>query len=127
MDEPRIPTGIAEVDRLLGGGLVKGQAALLAGAPGIGKSTLTMQLAGGLAPKMKVLYVSGEESLAQVGARAARLKVDSKEIFLLSETDLSRIIEAYRKVKPGALVIDSIQTVYHPQFAGSPGTVSQVR
>ncbi|MFA5162585.1 MAG: DNA repair protein RadA [Elusimicrobiales bacterium] len=126
-DEPRIKTGISEVDRLLGGGLVRGQAALLAGAPGIGKSTLTLQLAGGLAPAMKVLYVSGEESLHQVGARAARLKVNSKDILLLSETDLSRIIEAYRKVKPGALVIDSIQTVYHPQFAGSPGTVSQVR
>ena len=126
-DETRIPLGMPEMDRLLGGGLVKGQVLLLAGAPGIGKSTLTMQLAGLLSSERRVLYVTGEESPAQVGARAARLHVASKQIFLLSETDLSKIIEAYHKAKPDVMIIDSIQTVYHPEFTGSPGTVSQVR
>jgi DNA repair protein RadA/Sms len=127
-DEKRIPVGMAEMDRLLGGGLVKGQVLLLAGAPGIGKSTLTMQLAGLLAASgRKVLYVTGEESPAQVGARAARLKVSSANIFLLAETDLSKIMEAYRKAKPDVMIMDSIQTVYHPEFSGGPGTVSQVR
>jgi len=126
-DQTRIATGMAELDRLLGGGLIGGQVVLLAGAPGIGKSTLTMQAAGCAAKNMKVLYVTGEESLNQVGSRAARLKVSSKNIFLVSENDLSRITEAYHKVKPGMLIIDSIQTVFHPEFAGSPGTVGQVR
>jgi len=127
LDEKRIETGIGEVDNLLGGGLVKGQVVLLAGAPGIGKSTLTMQMAAKLAANGKVLYVSGEESVSQVSSRAKRLGVQTKGIFLLSETNLQKIAEAFRKLSPAAMVIDSIQTVFHPEFSGGPGTVGQVR
>lgn len=126
-----IRTGVSELDRALGGGIVPGQVILLAGAPGIGKSTLTLEacsaLASGALCKGTVLYVSGEESLAQVGSRAARLGVRADNIYLMSETDLGKIIEQIRKIKPDFLVIDSIQTVYHPDFAGSAGSVGQIR
>ncbi|HBA61475.1 MAG TPA: DNA repair protein RadA [Elusimicrobia bacterium] len=125
------PTGIAELDRALGGGLVKGQVVLLAGPPGIGKSTLTLEtcaaLAAGAYAGRKVLYVSGEESLAQVGSRAERLGARSETVYLMSETNLARIIDEFRRLKPALLVIDSIQTVYHPEFVGSPGSVGQIR
>ncbi|MDD4004871.1 MAG: DNA repair protein RadA [Elusimicrobiaceae bacterium] len=127
LDEARIKTGLSELDRLLGEGLIRGQMVLLAGAPGIGKSTLMMQIAGALAKDKPLLYVTGEESVAQVGSRAARLKVASDNIYLLSETDLSKIAESYRKIKPAFMIIDSIQTVFHPELAGSSGTVGQIR
>lgn len=127
LDHQRVKTGISELDRLLGEGLIKGQMVLLAGAPGIGKSTLMMQIAGALAKNSPLLYVTGEESAAQVGSRAVRLKVQSDNIYLLAETDLSKIAEAYRKIKPGFLIIDSIQTVFHPELTGSSGTVGQIR
>ena len=124
-------TGISELDRALGGGLVKGQVVLLAGPPGIGKSTLTLEscasLASGAFKTGKVLYVSGEESLAQVGSRAERLGARPDNVYLMSETNLARIIEEFRNLKPAFLVIDSIQTVYHPDFVGSPGSVGQIR
>ncbi|MDA8244885.1 MAG: DNA repair protein RadA [Elusimicrobia bacterium] len=124
-------TGISELDRALGGGLVKGQVVLLAGPPGIGKSTLTLEscaaLASGAYKAGKVLYVSGEESLAQVGSRAERLGAKCDNVYLMSETNLARVIEEFRKIKPAFLVIDSIQTVYHPDFVGSPGSVGQIR
>lgn len=124
----RMPTGIAELDRLLGGGLVKGQVALLAGPPGIGKSTLVLQAAAHLsASNEKVLYVSGEESLAQISSRAKRLNLDASTLSLLSETDLLKILAAIEEIKPQILVLDSIQTVYHPELDSSPGTVAQVR
>ena len=104
----RIPTGIKEFDRLTSGGLVEGQIILLAGAPGIGKSTLMLQLAGSLSRERAVLYVSGEESSSQISGRAARLKVQGE-------------------AKPQVLIIDSIQTIYHPQFNSSAGTIAQVR
>ncbi len=126
-DGTRILTGISELDRLLGSGLIKGQMLLMAGAPGIGKSTLMMQIAGSLSKNQPLLYVTGEESVAQAGSRAARLKVVSDNIYLLSETDLSKIAEAYRNIKPAFLVIDSIQTVFHPELAGASGTVGQIR
>ncbi|HAN05454.1 MAG TPA: DNA repair protein RadA [Elusimicrobia bacterium] len=124
-------TGITELDRALGGGLVKGQVVLLAGPPGIGKSTLTLEsctaLAAGAFSAGKILYVSGEESLAQVGSRAERLGAKPDNVYLMSETNLAKIIEEFRKLKPAFLVIDSIQTVYHPEFVGSPGSVGQIR
>jgi len=124
-------TGISELDRALGGGLVKGQVVLLAGPPGIGKSTLTLEtcsaLAAGAYAGKKILYVSGEESISQVGSRAERLGARSENVYLMSETNLARIIEEFRALKPAFLVIDSIQTVYHPEFVGSPGSVGQIR
>lgn len=126
-DLKRLPTGIKEFDRLTCGGLVEGQLILLAGAPGIGKSTLMLQLAGKLAEGKKVLYVSGEESSSQIAGRAARLKVKGDNITLLSETNIENIIKAVEEAKPQILIIDSIQTVYHPEFSSSAGTIGQVR
>jgi DNA repair protein RadA/Sms len=124
----RIPTNISEFDRLSAGGLVKGQLILLAGAPGIGKSTLMLQIAASLAEGKKILYISGEESVPQISSRARRLGVGGQDnIFLLSETNIERIIEAVEDVKPDVLIIDSIQTVYHPEFSSSAGTIGQVR
>jgi len=127
LKEDRALTGVGELDRLLGGGLVKGQITLLAGAPGIGKSTLMLQTAASLSKDKKVLYISGEESLSQISSRAKRLNVDGKNIFLLSETNIENIIAALNKISPDVLIIDSIQTVYHPAFSSSPGTIGQVR
>lgn len=125
--EERIPTGIGEFDRLLGGGLVKGQLTLLAGAPGIGKSTLMLQVADALAKQRKVLYISGEESISQISGRAERLGTKNPNIFLHCETNIQNIIQAVEKVNPEVLVLDSIQTVYHPEFTSSAGTIGQVR
>ena len=127
MPETRIPTGIGEFDRLLGGGLVKGQITLLAGAPGIGKSTLMLQVAAALSKTLKVLYISGEESISQISGRAQRLGVGSENIYLHCETDIQKIVESVEQVAPDVLVLDSIQTVYHPEFTSSAGTVGQVR
>ena len=125
--EERLPTHISEFDRLLGGGLVKGQLTLLAGAPGIGKSTLMLQVAAELAKNFKVLYISGEESINQISGRAQRLGVKGDNIFLLCETDIQKIVESVSNVNPDVLILDSIQTVYHPEFTSSAGTVAQVR
>ncbi len=126
-DYERIQTGIAEFDRLLGGGLVKGQLVLLAGAPGIGKSTLMMQTAAKLAKNQKVLYVSGEESVEQIALRARRLGCASDNIFLVSQTNVQQILEAVKEVKPQVLIVDSVQTIYHPEFSSTSGSLSQVR
>lgn len=125
--EERIPTNISEFDRLLGGGLVKGQLTLLAGAPGIGKSTLMLQVAAELSQTNKVLYISGEESVNQISGRAQRLGVKGDNIFLHCETDIQKIVESVENVNPDVLILDSIQTVYHPEFTSSAGTVAQVR
>ena len=125
--ETRIPTHISEFDRLLCGGLVKGQLTLLAGAPGIGKSTLMLQVAAELSKNQKVLYISGEESINQISGRAQRLGVKGENIFLLCETDIQKIVESVENVSPDVLILDSIQTVYHPEFTSSAGTVAQVR
>lgn len=125
--EPRIETRISEFDRLLGGGLVKGQLSLLAGAPGIGKSTLMLQVAAELSKTLKVLYISGEESISQISGRAQRLGVKGDNIFLHCETDVQKIVESVQNVNPDVLILDSIQTVYHPEFSSSAGTVAQVR
>lgn len=123
----RIKTGISEFDNMIGGGIVPGSLTLLGGAPGIGKSTLMMQISGALAKVGTVLYISGEESLSQVKSRAERLNVNKDNIFLASETNLENIVSAVNNTKPQFLIIDSIQTTYHPELSAAPGSVSQVR
>jgi DNA repair protein RadA/Sms len=127
-DRDRIRTGVAELDRVLGGGLVPGSLVLIGGDPGIGKSTLLLQasraLAGAGGP---VLYVSGEESAAQVKLRADRLGLAAADLYFLAETDLEAVLAQAAAVKPRVVVVDSIQTVYLPDLESAPGSVSQVR
>lgn len=126
--EPRIPTGSAELDRVLGGGLVPASLLLVGGDPGIGKSTLLLQTASRLASAgLKVLYVSGEESARQIKMRADRLGALSDNLFVLCETNLDYVEEAVGRMQPGFLVVDSIQTVYLPDIPSAPGSVAQVR
>ena len=124
----RLQTGIAELDRVLGGGIVGGSAILVGGDPGIGKSTLLLQvldkLAGGGLP---VLYVSGEESARQIKLRGKRLGASSKDLLILVEVELENILNRIQEVRPAAVVIDSIQTVYSPVLSSAPGSVGQVR
>lgn len=122
----RIPSGIGELDRVLGGGIVGGSAVLLGGNPGIGKSTLLMQMAGALTNQGSVLYVTGEESAAQLKLRAQRLGADG-DMLLLAETDITVIEAEIDRIKPTFLIIDSIQTMYCPDISSAPGSVSQVR
>ncbi len=127
-DTERLGTGIAELDRTLGGGVVPGSVVLVGGDPGIGKSTLLLQVSDALAKRgVSVLYVTGEESRSQIRMRASRLGIESKAILVLTETDLSRILDETSSLNPGALILDSIQTVFRPEITGSPGSVSQVR
>lgn len=123
----RVKTNITEFDNMIGGGIVPGSLTLLGGAPGIGKSTLMLQISSALAKNGTVLYISGEESLSQIKSRAERLKVNKDGIFLASETNLENIVDAINKLEPSFLVIDSIQTTYHPELSGAPGSVGQVR
>ncbi|MDD5613769.1 MAG: DNA repair protein RadA, partial [Candidatus Omnitrophica bacterium] len=125
----RFSTGNGEFDTVLGGGLVAGSVVLLGGRPGIGKSTIMLQVACNIArTKKKVLYVSGEESLAQIKMRATRLRIDEKEeLYFLSETNLTSIINQVESLNPECLVLDSIQVVYHPDLSSSAGTISQVK
>jgi len=123
----RVQTGIGEFDQMIGGGLVPGSLILLGGPPGIGKSTLMLQIAGSIGNEKKVLYVSGEESGHQIKARADRLGVSSSALYILSETSLENIIETVHKIKPDFLIIDSIQTTYRNDLASAPGSVGQVR
>lgn len=127
-EEDRTRTGIGELDRVLGGGLVPGSAILIGGDPGIGKSTILLQCMGALASAgTLVLYVTGEESKRQIRLRGERLGALSENLLVYSETSVERIIEAIREVKPGVVVIDSVQTVYTESLESSPGSVSQVR
>ena len=123
----RTSTGIAEFDRVLGGGLVEGGVVLIGGDPGIGKSTLLLQTLAHLAPDRKVLYVSGEESAQQIALRAKRLALDAREVHLLPEIQLEKIQGTVANEKPDVVVIDSIQTVYSEQLTSAPGSVAQVR
>jgi DNA repair protein RadA/Sms len=125
--QSRILTGIGELDRVLGGGLVPGQFVLLGGDPGIGKSTLLLAALDGLAAVGPVLYVSGEESARQIKLRAERLGVGAKGLHLLCETDADRVLEAAEALKPRALAIDSIQTMHLPELPSAPGSGTQVR
>lgn len=125
--EIRFSTGMGELDRVLGGGAVAGSLVLVGGAPGIGKSTLLLQICSCLCRERTVLYVSGEESERQIKLRALRLGVTSEQLFLLSETRLSDIMESVDDIKPDILIVDSIQTLYHEDNTSSPGSVSQVK
>lgn len=126
-EEPRVPTGIAEFDRVLGGGLVAGGVVLIGGDPGIGKSTLLLQALSVLTGRYPAIYVSGEESGEQVALRARRLQLDPGALKLLPEINLERIVATLREAKPRIAVIDSIQTVYSEALSSAPGSVSQVR
>jgi DNA repair protein RadA/Sms len=127
-EQPRSSSGIPELDRVLGGGLVKGMFLLIGGEPGIGKSTLTMQICNALSAKgEKVLYVSGEESTHQLRLRANRLGADAGTSYVLAETELESIIESADQLAPNLLVVDSIQTMYKSSLSGAPGSVGQVR
>ncbi|MCI0329352.1 MAG: DNA repair protein RadA [candidate division Zixibacteria bacterium] len=124
----RVPVGIAEFDRVLGGGAVEGSAILVGGDPGIGKSTLLLQAAGRLARQgATVLYVSGEESLLQLKSRAQRLEIHQEGIWFLAETRLEVILEQLKKIKAGILIFDSIQTISSGQLFSPPGSVGQLR
>ena len=126
-EEIRFPTGMAELDRVLGGGAVRGSLVLVGGAPGIGKSTLMLQICDYLCRSSKVLYVSAEESGRQVRLRADRLNVRSEELYLMAETNLEQILEGVRSLKPDVLIVDSIQTIYNGDRNSLPGSVSQVK
>src|SRR5256885_3084786 len=130
-DAPRTPTGVGEFDRILGGGIVPGSAVLVGGEPGIGKSTLLLQVAHQLAqtknPSHRVLYVTSEESARQTKLRASRLGVESPNLLILAETNVERIIQQIHKVQPSVVVIDSIQMIYKPELPAAPGSVTQLR
>ncbi|WP_054287094.1 DNA repair protein RadA [Gulbenkiania mobilis] len=124
---PRDPSGIDELDRVLGGGLVRGSVVLIGGDPGIGKSTLLLQALSTMGLMQSVLYVSGEESPQQIALRASRLAVDTRSVKLLAEIRLETILSTLRDEAPEVAVIDSIQTLYTEQVTSAPGSVSQVR
>lgn len=124
--ETRLTTGVAEFDRVMGGGIMHGSLVLIAGDPGIGKSTLMTEL-GRYLPDRRILYVTGEESVRQVKLRAQRLGVDAENFYLFAETNVEAIIAAAQEVAPDLMVVDSIQTVFRPDIESAPGSVSQVR
>jgi DNA repair protein RadA/Sms len=126
-DVPRKPTGIAEFDRVLGGGLVRGAVILIGGDPGIGKSTLMLQALCAMSGASSVLYISGEESAQQIALRAKRLALDSHDVKLLAEIELEKIQATISSEKPEIVVIDSIQTLYSAALTSAPGSVAQVR
>ena len=127
-NDVRIPSGVTEFDRVLGGGIVPGTLVLIGGDPGIGKSTLLLQVADKLsAAGARVLYVSGEESERQIKLRGERLAVEAKNVYLLPETNLENIVKEIERLKPGAIIVDSIQTVFSSVIDSAPGSVSQVR
>lgn len=126
-DELRFCTGMGELDRVLGGGAVRGSLVLVGGAPGIGKSTLMLQICDNLCRFAKVLYVSGEESERQIKLRAERLKVRGEGLYLLGETNLENMVDAVHTLQPDVLIVDSIQTMYHGEVNSAPGSISQVK
>lgn len=126
-DDIRYSTGVGELDRVLGGGLVRGSLVLLGGEPGIGKSTLLLQICEYFGKEHSVLYVSGEESVRQIKFRAERLKVDTPNLYLMAQTDAEAICDTISIKKPSIVIIDSIQTMNISQIASSPGSITQVR
>jgi len=126
-EAPRMPTGNAEFDRVLGGGLVAGQVVLIGGDPGVGKSTLLLQSLAAMSQSLKALYVSGEESAEQLALRAQRLSLGSESLEILAEIQLEKIIAALDAARPTIAVIDSIQTIYSEALTSAPGSVAQVR
>ena len=125
--ELRFQTGMNELDRVLGGGAVQGSLVLVGGAPGIGKSTLMLQICQNLCKFAKVLYVSGEESERQIKLRAERLGVDGRQLYLLAETSMEDLTEAVGELRPDVLIVDSIQTMYNPELSAAPGSIGQVK
>jgi DNA repair protein RadA/Sms len=123
----RFPSGVSELDRVLGGGLVPGSAILIGGDPGIGKSTLLLQATVALSNRLNTLYITGEESIQQVSLRATRLQLACEQLQVLAETSLERIFATVREQQPKVLVIDSIQTVFSEALQSAPGSVAQVR
>ena len=124
----RVNTGVSELDRVLGGGLVKGSLSLISGEPGIGKSTLILQAAYNIAKNTgEVLYITGEESVEQIRIRADRIKAINNNLFIISETDAGRVVEFIEEQKPAFVIIDSIQTLFSNNITSAPGSVSQVR
>ena len=123
----RTKTGMEELDRVLGGGLVDSSAVLLTGEPGIGKSTLLLQICSELSKSRSVLYVSGEESKGQLKLRAERLGIEGKNIYLLTETDVDTILAECARIHPDVIIIDSVQTLQSQKFASAPGTITQVK
>ena len=126
-EEERYHTGLSELDRVLGGGIVKGSLILISGDPGIGKSTILLQICEYLGQSYRILYVSGEESGRQIKLRAARLGVTSNNLSIMTETDLQYILEQIRSIKPDLVMIDSIQTMNYTELSSSPGSITQVR
>ena len=126
-DAPRLATGLPEMDRVLGGGVVPGSVVLIGGDPGIGKSTLLMQVLGALDSKIKSLYVTGEESLAQVSLRARRLGLKNLDLPVLAETSVEQVLQHLHAQRPDLVVLDSIQTLYTESLDSAPGSVSQLR
>src|SRR5437764_632229 len=128
LTQARISVGYAEMDRVLGGGLVAGSLTLIGGEPGIGKSTLLLQVSGAIAKNEgPVLYVSGEESIEQVKMRAERLDITGEQLYLLTSIELDVIAEALARLKPALMIVDSIQTVLSNHLTAAPGSISQVR
>lgn len=123
-DEIRIKTGISELDRVLGGGIVKGAFILLSGSPGVGKSTILLQIAQNYE---NILYVSGEESASQLKMRCKRLKINNSTLMMVSETDVNNILAHIEKIKPGLVIIDSIQTIVNTELGSSGGSIAQVK
>ena len=126
-EEIRFGTGMGELDRVLGGGAVKGSLVLVGGAPGVGKSTLMLQICGSLCKKNRVLYVSGEESVRQLKLRAQRLGVEGGNLLVLSETALEDVLQSVSEEEPDILIVDSIQTLYNSALDSPPGSIGQVK
>lgn len=126
-DYMRQNTGLGELDRVLGGGLVHGSVVLLSGEPGIGKSTLLMQICDALGTSRRVLYISGEESGGQLKLRAKRLGITGKKLYILTETSIENILKETDKIKPDVMIVDSIQTIYSGSVNSTPGSVTQVK
>lgn len=126
-DEERYLSGMSELDRVLGGGIVKGSLVLISGDPGIGKSTILLQICEHLGKSLKIMYITGEESKRQIKLRASRLGVQSDNLYVISETDLKTVLAAVEAEKPDVMMIDSIQTMCLSDISSSPGSVSQVR
>ena len=127
VEDERIATGLTELDRVLGGGLVKGSLVLIGGDPGIGKSTILLQICEHLGKTKKILYVSGEESQRQIKLRANRLGVTTSNLKLFTETNMSIICDCIMREKPDILIVDSVQTMFNPEFSPAPGSVTQIR
>lgn len=126
-EDARIHTGLAELDRVLGGGIVKGSLVLIGGDPGIGKSTILLQICEYLGKNQSILYVSGEESQRQIKLRADRLGVQTENLKLYTETNMANIVETIQREKPDILIVDSVQTMFNPEINPAPGSVTQIR